>query len=126
MGYAELEEFEAMEKYLLYEHAAILDEHSCSVLLLKMLDMEMEGYRAEMLHVVRQYLVLRNILDLGKEARRTEEYRPFVQLFFKTVRTDATKMEALQRETQLFAQNIIKRAIDKKKEQEQEAAMQQQ
>jgi hypothetical protein len=122
--YAEIENLKEAEKFLL-EHPVILNEHACSVLLLKQLDLEMNGFRAEMLHVVRQYLILRNILDLGKEARRTEEFRPFVQVFFKTVENDPSKQVALERETHVFAQNIILRAQQKKLEEEQELQQQQ-
>ena len=123
--YAELDELKDMEQYL-HSHPEILCEHACSILLLKMLDLEMADMRDVMLHVVRQYLVLRNILDLGIEARRSqgklqqsmkqEELRPFVQLFFKTVNNDESKKTALEKESLAFGQNIILRAQQKKLE----------
>jgi hypothetical protein len=116
-SYAELEDLKDMEEYM-YKHPEILCEHACSVMLLKMLDLEMAGERQSMLHVVRQYLILRNILDLGKEARRVDEYRPFVQLFFRTVEKDEGKKEVLKKETEGFARNIIKRAEQKRLEEQ--------
>jgi cell division cycle protein 37 len=115
--YSELNELAETEQYL-YDHPEVLHEHGCNFLLLSQLELEMDGHRNEMLNCVRQYIILRNILDLGKEARRTEEFRPMVKLFFKTVNNDGKKQEDLNRETLAFAQNIINRAIQKRMEQQ--------
>jgi hypothetical protein len=112
-----------MEQFL-YDHPEILCEHACSLMLLKMLELEMQEMREVMLHVVRQYLVLRNIIDLGKEARRTDEFRPFVQLFFKTIDKDPSKKQSLTNETALFSKNIILRAQQKKLEEQQQEQQQ--
>jgi len=115
--FAAINDLPESEKFL-YEHPAVLHEHGCNHLLLHQLHLEMSGYREEMLNCVRQYLILRNILDLGREARRTEEFRPMVQLFFKTITASEKKQEELNKETLIFAKNIINRAIQKKQEEE--------
>ena len=114
--YASIKDLDKTEQFL-YDHPEVLHEHGCSHLLLRQLHLEMDGERDEMLNCVRQYLILRNVLDLGKEARRTEEFRPMVKMFFKTINNDKTKQDDLARESIIFSQNIINRAIQKKQEQ---------
>ena len=114
--YATIQSIEDTEAFL-YLHPEILHEHGCAHLLLKQLALEMEGHTKEMVHAVRQYLILRNILDLGKEARQGEEVRPMVKLFFKTINKDSSKRAALDSESVLFSENIKLRAAQKRAEQ---------
>lgn len=103
------------ENYM-YSHPEIYSDHACGLLLLQALNLEMAGRRKKMLNAVRQYLILKNVLDLGKEAGQTEEFRPMVKLFFKTIQNDETKRKALEMETVAFAKNIEARAVQKKME----------
>jgi len=113
--YIKLEKFEDSEKYLL-DNKAILNDHACGWLLLNMLSLEMNGEREAMLNATRQYLMLRNILDLAVEAKKPEDARPMVPLFFKQINANPERVKLLNVETKNFASQIINRAIQKKKE----------
>ena len=116
--YASLKSFEQSEKYLL-DHLEILNEHACGWMLLHQLNLEMGGMRNAMLNATRQYLILRNVIDLATEAKRSNDARPLVQLFFKQVNGDPERKKLLETETLNFAQQIINRAIQKKTEESQ-------
>jgi hypothetical protein len=115
--YAKLEKLADSEEYLL-DHREILNDHACGWLLLHQLSLEMGGERESMLNATRQYLMLRNILDLALEAKKPEDPRPMVPLFFKQLNADPERLKMLNVETKNFATQIINRAIQKKKEQQ--------
>ena len=119
MQYASQTSFEDSEKFLL-DHKAVLNDHACGWLLLHQLTLEMAGERQAMLNATRQYLMLRNILDLAAEAKRSEDARPMVPLFFKQLKGDANRAKVLDEETKKFGAQIINRAIQKKQEMEQQ------
>lgn len=114
-GYSRMEKLEDSEAFLI-EHTALISDHACGWLLLHMLSLEMEGCRDEMIHCTRQYLMLRNILDLAVEAKRGNDARQMITLFFKQILGDKERQELLNRETGNFAQQIIARAIQKREE----------
>ena len=113
--YGHLFKLEESERYLL-DHLEILNEHACGWMLLHTLSLEMAGDRKAMLNVTRQYLMLRNIIDLAKEIKQGNDARPMVQLFFKQVSSDPERRSMLETESTNFAQQIIRRAVEKKKE----------
>ncbi len=115
MEYAHSDSIEKSESFLL-DHLDILNEHACGWLLLHMLALEMSGDRDHMLNATRQYLMLRNIIDLAKEIKKSSDPRPMVKLFFKQIAADKERLAALNIETENFSKQIIKRAIEKKKE----------
>jgi cell division cycle protein 37 len=101
----------------LCDNTQLLSEHACGWLLLQMLSLEMSGEREAMLNATRQYLMLRNILDLTKEAKRGNDGKAMIQLFFKQITGDKDRRALLDTETKNFSQQIIKRALEKKQEQ---------
>ena len=115
MQYASLSSIEESEKFLL-DRKAILNDHACGWLLLHQLTLEMAGERQAMLNSTRQYLMLRNIIDLAVEARKGDDPRPMVPLFFKQLKADPERERMLDDETNKFGAQIINRAIQKKQE----------
>jgi cell division cycle protein 37 len=113
--YSQTVALEESESFLL-EHLNLLSEHACGWMLLNMLSLEMEGERLAMLNATRQYLMLRNIVDLIRESKRGNDASHFVKLFFKQISGDSSRMEMLDKESHNFAQQIIARAIQKKEE----------
>jgi cell division cycle protein 37 len=112
---------ENSEDYIL-ERPNLLQTEAAGHLLIHMLELEMNGKRAEMKVAVRQYLMLQNIVDLSKQVDR--DPRSSVRPFFREIQ-QPDKLEALGLETEAFADKIIARAIVKKQEQEERiAAMQ--
>jgi cell division cycle protein 37 len=118
--YCRLNSLSDSEKHIL-DHLELLSEHACGWMLLQMLSLEMEGERTSMLNATRQYLMLRNIVDLIKESKRGNDARHFVTLFFKQVCSDNERLRTLDVESENFAQQIISRAIQKRQEQTDEA-----
>jgi hypothetical protein len=119
MEFASMSSFEETEKFLL-DHRNLLSDHACGWLLLHQLTLEMAGERQAMMNSTRQYLMLRNIIDLSVEAKKPEDARPMVPLFFKQVKADPDRARMLDEETSKFASQIIKRAIQKKQEMQQQ------
>jgi hypothetical protein len=117
MGYAELSKLTESEQFLL-DNLEVLNEHACGWLLLHMLSLEMAGERKLMLNATRQYLMLRNILDLAREIKRGNDARQMVKLFFKQISTESDRVAMLDRETQNFGEQIIMRAEQKKLEEQ--------
>lgn len=113
--YSQTEKLEDSEAFLI-EHTDLISDHACGWLLLQMLSLEMDGCREEMIHCTRQYLMLRNILDLAVEAKRGNDARQMIKLFFKQILGDKDRQALLDRETGNFAQQIIARAIQKRAE----------
>jgi len=113
--YASLVSFEETEKFLL-DHREILNDHACGWLLLHQLTLEMAGERHAMLNSTKLYLMLRNIIDLAVEAKKSDDPRPMVPLFFKQVKADPQRARMLDEETNKFGTQIINRAIQKKQE----------
>lgn len=117
---SEVEEFCAMsveksEDYIL-EHPMLLQSEATGHMLIHMLELEMNGHRAEMKNAVRQYLMLQNIVDLSKQVDR--DPRSSVRPFFREIQT---KLDELAKETDAFADKIIARAkvkLQEKKEAE--------
>lgn len=118
--YSQTCDLEASESFLL-DHLDLLSEHACGWMLLSMLSLEMEGERAAMLNSTRQYLMLRNIVDLIKESKRGNDASHFVKLFFKQISGDDSRRQMLDTESNNFAQKIIARAIQKKAEEQSQA-----
>jgi cell division cycle protein 37 len=116
---------EDSQQFLL-DHLELLNEHACGWLLLHMLSLEMAGERPAMLSSTRQYLMLRNIMDLARETKRGNDARSMVQMFFKQIIGDKERSEMLDRETMNFGQQIINRAIQKKAEMAEELAQEDQ
>jgi len=54
-------------------------------ILIEMLNLELADKRSDMVNATKQYLILRNIIDLAKEAKTSDEARPMVKVFFKEV-----------------------------------------
>lgn len=119
LHYSALVKLQDSEQCLL-DNLEVLNEHACGWMLLHMLSLEMSGERPAMLNVTRQYLMLRNIMDLAKEIKRGNDARPMVQLFFKQLNHDKDRVTMLDVETRNFAQQIIKRAEQKRIEMQQE------
>ena len=119
LHYAGLAKLQDSEQFLL-DHLEVLNEHACGWMLLHMLSLEMSDERPAMLNATRQYLMLRNIMDLAKEIRRGNDARPMVQLFYKQLKNDKERVTMLDVETHNFAQQIIKRAEQKRIEMQQE------
>jgi cell division cycle protein 37 len=113
--FASISKLETSQEFLL-DHLELLHEHACGWLLLHMLSLEMAGERGAMLNSTRQYLTLRNIVDLTREVKRGNDARPMVQMFFKQVIGDKERAEMLDRETKNFGEQIVNRAIQKKAE----------
>jgi len=113
--YAEISELVKAEEFLM-DHCELLSEHACGWMLLHMLSLEMSGEREAMVRTTRQYLMLRNIIDLTKETKRGNDARAMISMFFKQVKGDKERSALLDTETNNFAEQIIKRAIAKKQE----------
>jgi cell division cycle protein 37 len=115
--YTQLVKLSESEQFLV-DNVQLLSEHACGWMLLQMLSLEMEGERKLMLNATRQYLILRNIVDLIKESKRGNDAAHFVKLFFKQVSGDKERSDLLDRETENFAKQIIARAIQKRQEEQ--------
>lgn len=113
--YSELFDLVESEEFLM-DHLGLLHEHACGWLLLTMLSLEMGGEREAMMNCTRQYLMLRNILDLARESKRGNDAKQMVAMFFKQIKGDKDRISTLDRETHNFGQQIIARAIQKKLE----------
>jgi len=120
--YSKMEEYahlppDKCEEFIL-ENPEVLQEEAAGHMLIHMLSLEMKGQTAKMKEAARQYLMLQNILDLSKQSQK--DPRAAVRPFFKEILQEE-KMDQLNRETDVFAAKIQKRAIDKKAEMEAEA-----
>eukprot|EP01063_Lacrimia_lanifica_P020029 TRINITY_DN273_c2_g3_i1.p1 TRINITY_DN273_c2_g3~~TRINITY_DN273_c2_g3_i1.p1 ORF type:complete len:487 (+),score=291.31 TRINITY_DN273_c2_g3_i1:62-1462(+) len=92
----------------------LLQEHSSWYLLLNCLEAEMEGDRKKMKLRARQSQVISSITELAK----TEKRHPgnIIEPFFEKLK-DPKRFSVFVEGVDAFANNIIKRAEDKKKEQ---------
>ena len=113
--YTQLSELPTSEQFLV-DNISLLSEHACGWMLLQMLSLEMEGDRDLMLNATRQYLMLRNIVDLIHESKRGNDAVHFIKLFFKQISGDKGRSEMLDTEAVNFAQKIIARAMEKRQE----------
>jgi Cdc37 N terminal kinase binding/Cdc37 Hsp90 binding domain len=104
---------EETQKFV-FQHPKLIDENGASYVLLQLLELELSNMRQKMVHATQQYLILRNIVDLQKEAHYSKEPRFFAELFFKTIFNDVEKKSTLKKEAELFSVNIVKRAEQKR------------
>lgn len=116
LEYASVCDLKQAEEFL-GDHIELLSEHACGWLLLHLLSLEMSGEREAMLNSTRQYLMLRNIIDLTKETKRGNDALAMIRLFFKQITGEKDRRNLLDTETRNFAQQIINRAIEKKAQQ---------
>lgn len=94
-------------------HSNLITEDSASWMLLHMLALEMDGKSFNMEKATRNYLMLRNIMDLAATSRSPpgQVLAPF---FLQIGQKD--KIAELNAETKVFAEKIKARAVEKRKE----------
>jgi hypothetical protein len=117
--YAKIVDLQDVQEWLRM-HSQLITEESASWMLLHMLALEMDGKSYEMEVATRNYLMIRNILDLAQNAR-SPPGQVLVPFFLQIKAKE--KLVELDEETKTFAAKIKARAIEKKKEiAEEEAA----
>lgn len=119
----ELEDFLATveledTKDKIHKHGDVyLHEHAQSYILLSCLEDEMNGYRDKMKRAARNSQILSHITELGVSMQRHP--RDVVLPFFKRIQ-DPVYYKGFQEAVDGFVERIAKRAVDKRKEMEQE------
>eukprot|EP00746_Dinoflagellata_sp_MGD_P167080 gnl/MRDRNA2_/MRDRNA2_97421_c0_seq1.p1 gnl/MRDRNA2_/MRDRNA2_97421_c0~~gnl/MRDRNA2_/MRDRNA2_97421_c0_seq1.p1 ORF type:complete len:244 (+),score=67.58 gnl/MRDRNA2_/MRDRNA2_97421_c0_seq1:73-804(+) len=116
VGFAEINSLDDTERYLIDNGRLILTDDAANALLLLMLQLEMGGENSKMRQATKQYLMLRNILDLAEQGKR-DDPRSVVRPFFKQLQ-DKGRVDKLDKEANVFATQIEERAVDKLKEME--------
>ncbi|GAB5365972.1 hypothetical protein AAMO2058_001104500 [Amorphochlora amoebiformis] len=99
---------ESLSQGFLIKNPELLHEHCAGFLLLKCLDAEMKGNTATMKEIVRQYLIVRYILDLTKSMAKKDP-RDVLLPFFKKLE-DKEKMAGIADEVESFSKKIQERA----------------
>eukprot|EP00466_Bigelowiella_natans_P009160 jgi/Bigna1/53672/estExt_Genewise1Plus.C_220164 len=109
---------ESLSQGFLIKNPELLHEHTSGFLLLRSLDLEMNGKSDAMKKVVKQYLIVQYVLDLTKSMGKTDP-REVLLPFFKKLES-GEKMAGLREEVESFSKKIKERAKVKLKEQEEE------
>ena len=108
------------EKFLLDEaNGKMLTEQACSAMLLHQLDLQMGGKVAQSKQATRQYLILRNIMDLKNEGQgytpeKAVDPRQMVFKYFQSMNEKSELQAELKEKTESFHSQIAQRAIVKK------------
>eukprot|EP01064_Diplonema_japonicum_P001087 TRINITY_DN10698_c0_g1_i1.p2 TRINITY_DN10698_c0_g1~~TRINITY_DN10698_c0_g1_i1.p2 ORF type:complete len:456 (+),score=159.24 TRINITY_DN10698_c0_g1_i1:1620-2987(+) len=110
-----LKSIEDTHKMLLENGNILLQEHASWHLLLGCLEMEMAGKRDKMKIMARQSQVLSSITELAKTERRHPGN--IVNPFFEKLK-DPKRFSVFLEGVDSFAQRIVDRAVEKKKEQD--------
>mmetsp|Transcript_79367 Transcript_79367/g.140049 ORF Transcript_79367/g.140049 Transcript_79367/m.140049 type:complete len:256 (-) Transcript_79367:769-1536(-) len=110
--YAKIDDLIDCESWL-RQRNQLLNEDSCNWMLLHMLALEMDGKTSAMELATRNYLMMRNILDLAATAK--QQPGQVIMPFFMQIR-QPEKTAELVKESKEFAKKIKARAIEKKKE----------
>lgn len=121
-----MEEFMAVSsldktrEFLILHGDIMLQENASNYLLLASLEDEMNGFRDKMRLTARQSQIVSNIAELAK----TMKTHPgnVINPFFKRIE-EKEHLEGFQTGLEAFVQNLIKRAVVKKKEIDEERAM---
>jgi cell division cycle protein 37 len=118
--YVETTDFAACEKFLLDEaNSKMLTEQACSAMLLHQLDLQMAGKVAQSKKATRQYLILRNIMDLKNEGQgyspdKPVDPRQMVFKYFQSMNGKSELQQELKEKTETFHAQIAGRAVQKK------------
>jgi len=104
---------EASEEFVI-NHPEVLRKHNIEFFLLHILHLQMENKRKEAVTATRQYLMLKNIMDLAAQSRQPDP-REAVRPFFKQI-LEKENLEKLKVEAHTFAKRIAERAEQKKLE----------
>ncbi|KAF4654096.1 hsp90 co-chaperone Cdc37 [Perkinsus chesapeaki] len=104
--YAEITDLDELEQFL-YDHPVLLHEYGCMTILIFAKRLECAHEREASLNCCRNYLVLRNIMDLAGEAHQLKESRPMVQMFFKQIKENPDRKKKLDEETVNFHKQIL-------------------
>lgn len=115
--FAKITDIEDAESWL-RQKSNLINEDSANWMLLHMLSLEMDGKSWEMEIATRNYLMLRNILDLAANAGGPPGQ--VLQPFFLQIK-QKDKLAELTNEAKVFAKKIKARAIEKKKEEKEMA-----
>mmetsp|Transcript_10116 Transcript_10116/g.18422 ORF Transcript_10116/g.18422 Transcript_10116/m.18422 type:complete len:353 (+) Transcript_10116:110-1168(+) len=102
----------------LIKNPELLHDHCSGYLLLKCLELEMNGDSATMKDVVKQYLIVQYVLDFHKSMGKGDP-RDVLNPFFSKLE-DSEKMQGLKDEVESFAEKIKARAKVKLEEQAKE------
>jgi len=111
-------ETESLSQGFLLKNQELLHENCSGFLLLKALDLEMDGKTADMKKVVKQYLIVQYVLDLTKSMGKNDP-REVLMPFFNKLSTPE-KMSNLKEEVESFSRKIQDRAKVKLAEREKE------
>lgn len=120
--YSEIADLEATKEYLFKHCDILLHEHSQSYMLLSSLEDEMNGKKKRMKLVCRQSQILSHIQELGVSMKR--DPRDVVLPFFKRIEEKAY-FAGFQSAVEDFIVKIQKRAVEKRKEMDEERLQEQ-
>eukprot|EP01059_Diplonema_ambulator_P031304 TRINITY_DN5699_c0_g1_i1.p1 TRINITY_DN5699_c0_g1~~TRINITY_DN5699_c0_g1_i1.p1 ORF type:complete len:457 (+),score=231.82 TRINITY_DN5699_c0_g1_i1:450-1820(+) len=112
--FASLKSIEETQKLLVEHGDVLLQEHASWHLLLGCLEAEMAGNREKMKIIARQSQVLSSITELAKTERRHPGN--IIAPFFEKLK-DPKRFSVFVEGVESFAQRIVERAIEKRKEQ---------
>lgn len=108
-------------KNFLIQNPALICGECTGWLLLRSLEAEMAGDSKKMKDIVKQYLQLQTVMDLGKSTEK--DPRDFILRFFQNMERDQKNVEKFMAEVEDFSKKIKQRAVQKKKEKEKNRKM---
>ncbi|GMI03510.1 hypothetical protein TrRE_jg8338 [Triparma retinervis] len=115
--YCNLTGMTALKAFLLTNGEILLQEHASSYLLLSCLEDEMNGEREKMKNTARNSQILTNMAELAKSLKR-HPGNVIVPFFTRVEEEEHNK--AFMEGVQIFVDRIIKRAVEKRKEMDEE------
>lgn len=115
--YSDIREIEPTKEYLFKHCDILLHEHAQSYMLLSSLEDEMNGKRERMQRVCRQSQILTHIQELATSMKR--DPRDVVLPFFKRI-SEPEHLKGFKTSVDDFVERIVKRAIEKRKEMDEE------
>jgi len=119
--YSEIQDMERSKQMLFKNCDILLHEHSQSYMLLSCLEDEMNGKHKRMRNVAKQSQILSHINELGVSMKR--DPRDVILPFFSRME-DKNHFKVFQDAVDEFCSRIVNRAVEKKREMDDERAIQ--
>ena len=119
-AYSEIQDMERSKQMLFKNCDILLHEHAQSYMLLSSLEDEMNGKHKRMRNVAKQSQILSHINELGVSMKR--DPRDVILPFFARME-DKTHFKVFQDAVDEFCSRIVNRAVEKRKEMDDERAM---